>query len=87
MNSLIEYGQIPKDGHAKRNVLASGVNKEFNLPYKLIHSTSGYECAGSMARYTNEKYGCIFTDRNGTTGGQWFSAEQTAREYFAKVTA
>lgn len=84
---MIEYRNVPAGAMAKRTVLACGLSARHRVTYELIYSTAGYECAGSCARETNEKWGAIFTDSNGTTGGQWFKTESEARARFAQVVS
>lgn len=80
-----EYKDIKDDEFSKRTILASGMGS-FNRNYDLVHKTAGYECAGSCARYTNESWGAIATNRDGTTSGQWYKTETEAREHFERVT-
>ncbi len=70
---IAEYRDV-EDKMATRTVLATSGK------YRLMHSTAGYECAGSCARSTNEKWGVLFDDR-GCSHGQWFRTEPEAREH------
>ena len=85
MDKIIEYGDVPKGGMAKRTRLAGAMGTS-GLHYSLMHSTAGYECAGSMARLTVEKWGCIYTEHTGTTGGNWYLEEAKARAQYEKAT-
>ena len=80
---IIEYGQIPEDSHSRVTVLRR-VTKG-RTEYRLVHSTPGYECAGSMARWTDERYAVNF-DMDGSIHGRSFLDEQAARDLFDKWT-
>ena len=85
MKYTIEYQDLTEENRSMRTVLAEGQGA-FGRPYVLVHKTSGYECAGSCARYTDESWGAIGTDFNGTMFGQWYKIEQDARAHFDRVT-
>lgn len=74
-----EYGDIAEGDMATRTILATSGK------YRLIHSTAGFECAGSCARSTEEKWGVLF-DVAGCPNGRWFGSLIEAQALFAKWT-
>lgn len=89
IGSMIEYAQIPADSSTRVDQIAQGVMKQFRRDCYLIHSTEGYEPAGSMARWTNEYYAVIFYDASGSRNGRRFKASDKAQAeaLFSKWTA
>ena len=85
MKQIIEYGDVQDGGMATSTILAEGMGA-FGMSRTLVHSTAGYECAGSMARLTGEKWGCLFVSRDGNRGGNWYTNEAQAREHFLRMT-
>lgn len=88
IGNVIEYRDIPAGSHAKRQVLESEVTTigRRHREYFLSHSTAGYECAGSMARWTNEYYSVTF-EAGGAINGRRFLTEKDARDLFNKWIA
>lgn len=72
-----EYGDIVDGDMAVRTTL------ENSGPYRLTHSTAGYELAGSCTRSTDEKWGVLWT-LDGCRMGQWFRTLAEAEVFFAE---
>lgn len=77
-----EYGDLAPGEMAVRSTIATGGP---NGKYRLVHSTAGYECAGSCARSTAEKWG-VLTGHAGCPRGQWFKTLAEAEVLFAERT-
>ena len=75
-----EYGDVAPGGMAVRSTLSTSGK------YWLIHSTAGFECAGSCARSTDEKWG-VLSYVDGCEHGRWFRTLAEAKTLFAKGTA
>lgn len=81
-----EYGQIKPEELSvvtvldTRTVHSNGRNGE----WKLKHHTAGFEPAGSVARYTEEKWSVTSFDAglNSTFGNSGFRSEAEARKVF-----
>jgi hypothetical protein len=78
---IIECRDAYKYPRSVKTTLATGKNK-FGSELRLIHKTEGVEPAGAAMRMTKEAYGAIFTERSGTTGGQWFLTLEEATALF-----
>ena len=74
-----EYGDLEPGAMATRTTLATSGR------YRLTHSTAGFECAGSCARSTNEKWG-VLSMIDGCEHGRWFRTLDEAKTLFTKWT-
>lgn len=79
---VVEYGDIPDGMLSQRTILSQRENDERR--WTLTHHLPGYECAGSMARWTDERWSVLFP-HGGATHGRSFLSEDKAREYLAAV--
>lgn len=77
MNATIEYRDVT-DGQVSRSTVLDQATHN-GRTYLLRHHSAGYESAGSMARWTNEKWS---VSRPGAFGGSAFLTEQEARDTF-----
>ena len=89
MPRLAEYGSaIARANRADKQTLATKPGAMHNFhPVSFGFSTAGYECAGSMMRFTNS-YWFVTYEIDGSTFGKRFAEvnEDAARAYFAKIT-
>lgn len=85
MQGIKEYRDLTDTERSVRTVHARATGA-FGREYTLVHKTAGYECAGSCARYTEELWGAIGRNFDGTTTGQWYLTEAEARAHFDRVT-
>ena len=88
--SPVEYRDVNNAKRSRTNVLDKGIADKPKGPrvpheWTLTHHTAGYECAGSMARWTNEKWAVRFV-ADGATHGRSFLTEHEACEWFAMQT-
>lgn len=77
---VAEYRDIPTGLHSRVTVLttASGPNPSgYVRSYTLSHHTAGYECAGSMARWTDERWS-VLTFSDGASHGRSFLTREAA---------
>ena len=86
---LCEYRDARREDMAIVETLAS---KHSDQPairgtVTLLWSSPGWECAGSMLRWTNGYYGVRFTAKDGAIHGRRFQSEDEARKLFATWTA
>lgn len=86
---VVEYSQVG-DNWSHTTTLAKGTRHygykdDLVHEYTLSHRSPGYESAGSMARWTDERWSVLFVC-DGATHGRSFSTEQAAREHFERVT-
>ena len=77
---ITEYGNVTDENRSRRTILEDCVGSD-GRRYALVHRTPGYECAGSMARWTNESW-AVETWIDGTRHGQRFKNESEARALF-----
>lgn len=85
----VEYSQVG-DNRSRVTILAKGIRHygykdDLVHEYTFSHRSAGYEPAGSMARWTDERWSVLFMS-DGATHGRSFSTEQAAREHFERVT-
>ena len=82
---LAEYKDVNSENRALTTVIRTGKG-DYGRKYKLGFSTPGYECAGSVARWTNGYWfaRCIHPD--GTITGQRTNTEEEATVLFDKWT-
>lgn len=76
---VIEYSQVTDQNRARKVAIQQSGK------YTLSHSTQGYECAGSAARWTDEFWSVTFYMDNALHGRR-FTSEQAARDLFAVWT-
>lgn len=74
---LAEYGEVNDADKARVTILER--NLVAGREYLLVHSTPGFESAGSCMRWTNGFYGVRFHS-NGAINGRQFKTEQEARD-------
>ncbi|KKM82837.1 hypothetical protein LCGC14_1315590 [marine sediment metagenome] len=67
-----------------RTALGVAVHKPTGRVWTLRHHTAGLECAGSMARWTNEVWS-VTTSIEGISHGQRFASEAAARARLAAL--
>jgi hypothetical protein len=80
-----EYRDISAQEYAIRTELARSWSDAVHGIVRLVHSTAGYEVAGSAARFTNEYFAVRFQLGNATHGRR-FKSEAEARETYARLT-
>ena len=81
MKSPVEYGTYSDAQRSiKRTIDSTNVG---GREYILYHKTAGYEPAGSMARWTEERYGVSFFEHI-ASHGRMFLTESEARTLFNK---
>ena len=87
MKSPVEYGSYTDDQRSKVTTLDSGKSPEGEYPrqFYLKHHSAGYEPAGSMARWTDERWGVTF-DQGGAINGRRFLTLPPAQDLFNKWT-
>lgn len=86
MNKKIKNcGTVAIDELSKIQVFNTKFN-ERGTEYKLLQSSAGYECAGSMMRYTEGYYACRYTLKDGTQGGKRYKNFDDAVAEFNRVT-
>ena len=79
-----EYRDLKPEDYSVVTVLAAReVQNDYGQArsWTLKHHTAGFECAGSCARSTPEKWS-VTSVSNGSTFGNSFLAESDAREVF-----
>jgi len=86
MKSPIEYRDVPENGLAKKTDITDGWSKRINGRVYLRHSTEGYECAGSMARWTDEYWAVNFMI-DGSVHGQRYRTLSEAERHFDRLMA
>lgn len=80
MPRMIEYRDCTDEMHAKTEILET--KQGMRNTYNLIHSTSGYECAGAAMRWTDEYYAVRFFDNVlNAMYGKRFSKLDEAKQY------
>ena len=79
--SVAEYRDV--DGIARDEVLASG-SGEYGQTFELVRVTPGWKLAGSCARWSDERFACRTTFRDGVQSGRTFLTLDEARDYFAR---
>lgn len=80
--SIREYGCLHAHELSQRTVLRQ------EQGWTLTHHTTGYEPAGSVARYTGERWSVITLDaRSNTRYGRSFNTIEKAQTYFEERTA
>src|SRR5690348_7658146 len=79
---LAEYGELNETNKAQVTILdtVEGDRKT----YSLIHSTPGFESAGSCARWTNGYYAVRIKQRDGSIGGRCFKTLHEAQAMLDK---
>jgi hypothetical protein len=85
MKYTVECQEVNDSNRAKRTVIKSARNDNLRATYTLTHTTAGYEPAGSMARYTEESWGVLYTTDNGAMGGEWFKSLEYASNRFDAI--
>jgi hypothetical protein len=77
-----EYGALRTEELSQRIVLAETEG------WKLIHHSAGYEPAGSMARYTQERWSVtVYDPHSNETHGRSFRALSDAQPHFDAAAA
>ena len=89
MTRICEYDQVNEGNQSHRILLQTGVSvsttRSVSRKYFLSHHTEGFEPAGSMARWTQEKWTVRFY-LDGSYHGRQFDTEHDARVYFHERT-
>ena len=88
MSRIAEYRDIENEPHSKTTVLKHG-HKPGNLSreYLLKHHSAGWEPAGAIARWTDEKWSVVFYSSDGALNGRSFKTLQEAESLFIKWTS
>lgn len=73
---LAEYGDVAESDLARVETLET--REVHGREYRLIHSSPGFECAGSVMRWTNGYWGIRF-ESGGAIQGRQFKTEEEAR--------
>ncbi len=76
---VVEYSEVTDQNRSIPTMLKQVEYQ--GRTYSLIHRTSGYEPAGSMARWTNEIWS-VTALYDGTPHGRRFKTEAEARDLF-----
>ncbi len=80
----MEYRDLKDSDMSCATILQKGYGA-WNKEYTLSHHTAGYECAGSCARYTEERWKVRYIFDN-ALHGKAFLTEKEAQEYFDAYT-
>ena len=84
--TIAEYHDIKNAPKSVVTILASNPNPvNLGRVYNLKHHTAGYECAGAMARWTEEHWSVTFYS-DSAINGRAFKSEEQARELFTVWT-
>lgn len=86
MQAVKDYSHLQENERAVRTVLKTGRSLSLDRTYLLIHSTAGYEPAGSRARYTAEKWLITF-NMSGVVHGREFATLAAAESMLASWCA
>ena len=81
---IAEYRDAPSDKFSKVTTLDSAVNGR--REYSLKHHTPGFECAGSMARWSGHEMWSVTFYMDGATHGRRFLNKGEAQDLFDKWT-
>jgi hypothetical protein len=87
MTHTIEYRDMNSANASHLTIIATGesATREGRV-IRLEHATSGYELAGSCARWTDGYWAVRFNENDGTLHGRRFRDEGEARTLFAAWT-
>ena len=87
MTRICEYTQVNEGNRSHKILLQTGVATvgHGSRGYFLSHHTEGFEPAGNMARWTQEKWTVRFY-LDGSYHGRQFNTEHDARVYFHERT-
>jgi hypothetical protein len=78
---LCEYADADRADMAQVEVFETRAG-DFGKVYRLLVSSPGWECAGSVLRWTNGYYAVRITEPSGSFGGRQFKTLDEARALF-----
>lgn len=84
--AIAEYGSYPHELSTRITVLDHSYMQMVRATVYLIHSTGGYEPAGSVARSVGEYWAVRWQRADGSIHGARYKTEREARAHFDRLS-